>query len=251
MRFLFRSLAAMVVTSLLTACGPTYFLSMHPSEGSGMWADGSETARQLHDSVDVRLGFVRYEVGRMVFEADLRNNTQRPLTIGPTDFSFQPIATQPVASTAAAPYMPSRLSAFDPEPQIQGLTSQIAQESEAATKVTTAEVLTSLGHVVENLASLKKTETKEQIAARESNQQSENDYYTRQRLEAAAAADQHRAQLDELQHQSLRRNTVEPGQRVRGYVYFPRVDLADVIRVSAPGLAAGTTLDFTQTRTKQ
>lgn len=251
MRFIFRSLTAIAVTSLLTACGPTYFLSMHPSEGSGVWADGSETARQLHDSVDVRISFVRYEVGRMVFEADLRNTTRRPLTVGPTDFYFQPVATQPVASTAPALYMPSRLSAFDPEPRIQGLTSQVAQESEAATKVSTNEVLTNLSHVVEDLASLKKTETKEQIAARETKQQSENNYYTRQRLEAAAAADQHRAQLDELQHQSLRRNTLEPGQRVRGYVYFPRVDLADVIRVSAPGLAAGTTLDFTQTRTKQ
>ena len=248
MRFFTRTLAALAVASALTACGPSYFLTMHPRTGSGMWADGFETARQLHDSVDVRLSFVRYEADRMVFEVDFHNNTRRPLTVGPTDFSFQPVATQPVASTAAAPSLPSRLSAVDPEPHIQGLTSQVAQESETATKVTTNEVLTSLSHAVEDLAALKKKETKEQVQAREVRQQSENDTFTRQRLEAAAAADQHRAQLDELRHQSLRRNTLEPGQRLRGYVYFPRVDLADVIRVSAPGLADGTTLDFTQTR---
>ncbi len=224
-------------------------LTMRPSKGSGLWADGSETARQQHDSVDVRISFVRYEMSKMVFDVDFRNNTSRALSVGPTDFYIQPLVTQPVASTVATPYMPGRMTAFDPEVQIQELASRVAEESAAATHVGTNEVLTSLSHVVDDLASLKKKETKEQERARETKQKEENDYFTQQRLEAAAAADQHRAQLEELRSGALRHNTVEPGQRLRGYVAFPRVDKADLIRISAPGMAGGTTLDFIQIRT--
>lgn len=251
MRFLLKTMAALVCAAALPACGPSYYLAMHPSNGSGTWADGAEIARQQHDSLDVRLSFARYEAGQLVFEAELRNGSARALTVGPTDFYVQPVATQPVASAAPAPALPSRLTAFDPEPRLQGLQRQVEHEAGDATRVTTAEVLTDLSHMAENVAAIKKKETKDEINARETKHQRENDYFTRQRLEAAAAAGQHRAQLEELRTQALRRATVEPGRTLRGYVYFPRIDLADVIRVSAPGLVPGTTLDFTQTRSLQ
>ncbi|GAA4034011.1 hypothetical protein GCM10022409_17890 [Hymenobacter glaciei] len=244
-------LASLTLAAALPACGPSYFLTMHPSSGSGTWANGAEIARQQHDSLEVRLSFVRYEASRLIFEAELRNRSGHDFTVSPTDFYLQPVATQPVASTAPAPVLPGRLTAFDPEPNIQELRQRIEVESAEATKVSAAEVLTSLSHTVENVAAIKKKETKEQISARENRQQNENASFDSQRLRAAAAAEQHRAQLGELEGQALRRTTLETGRAVRGYVYFPRADMADVIRVSAPGLAPGTTLDFTQTRTQQ
>ncbi len=251
MRFPARLIAALAFAAALTSCGPSYFLTMRPVRGSGVWSDGSETVHEQQDSVDVRINFIRYDADRLVFDVDFRNISRRALTVGPTDFYFQPVATQPVASTVAASQLPGRLAAFDPEPQIQNLTRRVAEESAAATHVSGGELLTGLSHVVEDLASIKKKETKEQEEAREARQNDENAYYTRQRLEAAAAADQHRAQLEELRSQALRRNTVDPGQRLRGYVFFPRLDQADLLRISAPGLREGTTLDFTQLRARQ
>lgn len=251
MRFLLKTAAALAVLGSLPGCGPSYFLTMNPRSGAGTWVGGAEIARQQHDSLEIRLSFVRYEATRLVFEADMRNNSRRLLTVAPTDFYLQPVVTQPVASTAAVYPLPGRLMAFDPEPGIQELQLQVEAESDAATHTSTAEVLTRLSHTVDNVAAVKKKETKDQIGAREAKQQRDNDYYTRQRLEAATAAEQHRAQLDALRTHALRRTTVELGQAVRGYVYFPRADQADVVRVSAPGLAPGTTLDFTQTRRPQ
>jgi hypothetical protein len=244
-------LAALTLAAALPGCGPSYFLSMHPSSGSGTWVDGAEIARQQHDSVEVRLSFVRYEANRLVFDAELRNRSGREFTAGPTDFFVQPVATQPVASTATAPALPGRFVAYDPEPTIQALHQRIDTEAAAATNVSLNEVLTHLGHTVEDVATLKKKETKEQIAAREARHRDENATFDTQRLRAAAAAEQHRAELAELQQFALRRTTIESGHKVRGYVYFARVDLADLLRISAPGLAPGTTLDFTQTRTLQ
>lgn len=251
MRSVRNLVAAVTLAAALPACGPSYFLTMHPSSGSGTWVDGAEIARQQHDSLEVRLSFVRYEGSRLVFEAELRNRSGRDFTVSPTDFYVQPVATQPVASTAAAPALPGRLTAFDPEPSIQELHQRIETEAAEATKVSTAEVLTSLSHTVENVAAIKKKETREQVNARENRQQNENASFDSQRLRAAVAAEQHRAQLAELQGQALRRTTIETGRAVHGYVYFPRADMADIIRVSAPGLAPGTTLDFAQTRTQQ
>ena len=250
MRSVRKLVAALTLAVALPACGPSYFLTMHPSSGSGTWANGAEIARQQHDSLEVRLSFVRYEASRLVFEAELRNRSGRDFTVSPTDFYVQPVATQPVASTAAAA-LPGRLPAFDPEPSIQELHQRIEAEAAEATKVSTAEVLTGLSHTVENVAAIKKKETREQVNARENRQQNENASFDSQRLRAAAAAEQHRAQLAELQGQALRRTTIETGRAVHGYVYFPRADMADIIRVSAPGLAPGTTLDFAQTRTRQ
>ncbi|MBD2769979.1 hypothetical protein IC235_18995 [Hymenobacter sp. BT664] len=243
----FLSCALSLGAAALTACAPSYMLTMRPSKGTGLWADGAEAAHRQNDSLEVQVSFVRYEEDKMVFAMDFHNKTRRPWVVGPKDFYLQPVLTQPVASRAVS-YLPAGLAAFDPEVQIQALTSRVSEESKAATNVGTNELLTSLSHGVENLAALKKKETKEQEQARETKHQNENNYYTRQRLEAAAAADQHRAQLEELRSTYLRRNTVEPGQRIRGYVSFPRADIADLIRVSAPGLAEGTTLDFIQTR---
>lgn len=244
-------LAALALVATLPGCGPSYFLAMHPSNGSGTWVDGAEVARQQHDSVEVRLTFVRYEASRLVFDAEVRNRSGREFTVSPTDFFVQPVATQPVASTAAAPALPGRFAAYDPEPTIQELHQRIETEAAAATNVSLNEVLTHLSHTVEEVATLKKKETKEQTNAREARHRDENAAFDSERLRAAAAAEQHRAELAELQQLALRRTTIEPGHKMRGYVYFARVDLADLFRVSAPGLAPGTTLDFTQTRTLQ
>ena len=243
----FRNLTAVLtLAAVLPACGPAYFLAMHPSAGSGTWVNGAEITRQQHDSLEVRLSFVRYEATRLVFEADVRNLSRHDFTVNPSEFSAQSVATQPVASSGSASPLPSRRAAFDPEPAIQQLQQRVETEAAAATKVSFAEVLTGLSHTVENVASIKQTETKEQIAARETRHRNENGAYDRERLQAAAAAEQHRAELAELRTYALRRTTVAPGHAVRGYVYFPRADWADVIRVAAPGLAPGTTLDFTQ-----
>ena len=249
MRTFRKLVAVLALAAALPACGPSYFMAMQPSNGSGTWVDGAETTHQQHDGLEVRLSFVRYETNRLVFEADMRNRSGHDFTVNPTEFYAQPIVTQPVASTATAADLPGRQPASDPE--LQQLQQRIETEAAAATKVSFGEVLTSVSQAVENIKAVDKKETREQIAARETRQLNENSAYDRERLQAAAAAEQHRAELAELRTHALRRTTVEAGQAVRGYVYFPRTDWADAIRVTAPGLAPGTTLDFTQTRTPQ
>ncbi|QJX45414.1 hypothetical protein HMJ29_00070 [Hymenobacter taeanensis] len=224
---------------------------MKPATGTGQWSDGHETSLAFEDSVEVHMGFVRYEGTELVFEAEVRNTSQRPVLVAPAEFYYQPVATQPVASASQGPTFPGRVAALDPEPRLQQLAQRLSYESEQATKVSFGEVLTSVSHLTENVTSIKKKETNKEIDERAARQQSERNYYTNQRLEHAAAAEQLRGKQQELDQNALRKNTLLPGQRVRGYVYFPRTDMADLLRLVVPLNERPLTFDFNQYRVKQ
>ncbi|QNE38737.1 hypothetical protein F1C16_03790 [Hymenobacter sp. NBH84] len=244
-------LSVFMLGGFLSACGPSYFLTMKPTAADTIWYEGREMMLQEQDSMLVQMSFVRYEGRELVFEAVVENGSSQPILVAPEQFYYQPVVTQ-AATAGTATNVPGRVAAIDPEQRMQQLETQLAYESKEATKVSFGELLTTLSHITENVASIKKEETEKEIDEREERQQSERDYYTNHRIDHSIAADQVRYTKEEVEQRLLRKNTLPPGQYIRGYVYFPRTDAADVIRVVVPvNEQQPATFDFTQDRTKQ
>lgn len=223
-RLLLRALPAL----LLASCAPRYYLSLKPARPTNLFVEGREQAQAFGaDSVEVRLIFVGLEPTRLVFEAVYRNPTRRGqrLVVAPTAFACLPSHPETAAAAGAAPrpVLPAQpVAAFDPEPEIAQLQATAARE---AAKVRRFDRLSAAGFggLVVDVPKIR---------------------------HAIAADGLHRRALI-LQEYALRQVTLEPGQQVRGLLYFPRFDAADAVRVLAPAPGGALPLDFVQTHTRR
>lgn len=230
---LIRLVLPAVVAASLTACTATSFLSLTPTRPDGPWVNGHPTSLAQHpDSVQVRVGFIRYEPTKLVFETEISNYSDRPIQIAPETFYYLMLPTDSVAEKQLAKgIFESRVPALDPEVQLQQLAAKLDKQAAKATNVSWFEILTSASHIAEDVASIKKKETAEQVAERDYRHQSNDAFFDDQREQHAQQADQLYSQQVSMEATVLRKTTLEPGQRVTGQVYFPRRDYAQRLRL--------------------
>ncbi|MBD2720651.1 MULTISPECIES: hypothetical protein [Hymenobacter] len=274
-----RPLRWLALVGLATACAPTYQLGLKPVKSTGLFAEGREQAQAVADSVEVRLSFVCYEANRVVFEAEYRNPTRRSLVVDPAAFQYEanrlpapaaePKAKRPkplpgaevTAAVAAAsmslplpPLPPQAVAAFDPEPEISALKAKADKEAEKASRFDWLGLGLAAASLATDVASIGKRETAAQYQNRVAIHDAAVAYNvisSATKIEHAVAAEvlQQRAAL--LQDYALRKVTLEPGQQVRGYLYFPRYDAADGFVLKAPVGSTVVPLEFAQVRTRQ
>ncbi len=232
------------LSTCLTGCASTSFLTMTPVQSNGPRVNGRPTSLSYHpDSVEVRLGFVCYEPTELVFEVEIGNDSRRALLITPETFFYAPVDTG--AATTSSARLP-RVAALDPEVRLKQLATRLSQEAAKAEKVSWLEILTSVTNVAENVASIKKKETEAQVAEREERHQSTEASFDYQREQHAQRADNLYSQHRNMQLVALRKTRLAPGEYVRGYVYFPRTDAARRLRVVVFFDERPVAFDFTQ-----
>ena len=269
----------LAVLGLLTACAPTYQLGLKPTRASGLFAEGREQAQGQADSVEVRLSFVCYEPTRVVFEAEYRNPTRHALVIDPAAFQYEAsrlpapaydfkgrrpkplLGTEVTAAVAAAsqwltlpPLPPKPVAAFDPEPEITALHARAKSEAAKAARVDWFGVALSVASLATDVASIGKRETAVQYQSRITIRDAAFAYSSvsaATKIEHAVTADVLQQRAAQLQEYALRKVTLEPGQQVRGYLYFPRYDAADALVVQAPVGSRVVPLEFAQVRRRR
>jgi len=276
-----RSLQVLAVAGLATACAPTYQLALKPARATNLFVEGREQAQAVADSVEVRLSFVCYEPTRVVFEAEYRNPTRHALVVEPAAFRYEatrlpapaavpgvkPRRPKPLpgaevtAWTAAAsaslplPALPPRpVAAFDPEPEITALHDRAESEAAKAARIDWFGVALGVASLATDVASLGKRDTQSQYQSRAALHEAAMTYSAvsaATKIEHAVAAEVMQQRAANLQEYALRKVTLEPGQQVRGYLYFPRYDAADGLVVRAPVGHTGVPLEFTQVRKRQ
>ena len=267
------------VLGLFTGCAPTYQLGLKPARATGYFVEGREQAQALTDSVEVRLSFVCYEPTRVVFEAEYRNPTHSTLVVDPAAFRYEarrqpapavdakarrpkPLpGTEVTAAVAAAsqalplpPLPPRPVAAFDPEPEITMLRASAGKEAAKAARYDWFGTALSVTSLVSDVASINKRETVGQYqnrAAIHAAAVTYNVVSAATKMEHALAADVLQQRAAQLQQYALRKVTLEPGQQVRGYLYFPRYDAADALVVKAPVGRRVVPLEFAQVRRRQ
>ncbi|MBH8556549.1 hypothetical protein [Hymenobacter negativus] len=277
--FYVRSFRWLALAGLATACAPTYQLGMKPTRATGFFVEGREQAQAVADSVEVRLSFVCYEPTRVVFEAEYRNPTRHALVVDPAAFQYEasrradagfdfkgrrpkPLpGTEVSAAVAAAsqwlalpPLPPKPVSAFDPEPEIAALHNQAENEAAKAARIDWFGIALSAASLATDVASIGKRETVAQYQSRASIRDAAFAYNVvsaANKVEHAVTADVLQQRAAMLQDYALRKVTLEPGQQVRGYLYFPRYDAADGLVVKAPIGGSMVPLEFAQVRRRQ
>ncbi len=277
--FYVRSLPLLALVGLATACAPTYQLGLKPAQPTNLFVEGREQAQATADSVEVRLSFVCYEAGRVVFEAEYRNPTTHALVVDPAAFQYEvsrrsapaydfkgrrpkPLpGTEVTAAVAAAsqavllPPLPAKpVKAFDPEPEITALRDRAEREAAKAARIDWFGIILSAASLATDVASIGKRETPAQYQSRASIRDAAITYNVvsaANKVEHAIAADVLQQRAAQLQEYALRKVTLEPGQQVRGYLYFPRYDAADALVVKAPVGSRVVPLEFAQVRKRQ
>ena len=270
-----------LISMAATACAPTYQLGLKPARPSGLFTEGREQAQAQADSVEVRLSFVCFEPTRLVFEAEYRNPTRRPLVVDPTAFQFEPsrqplpaaapgqkyhrpkplpgtevsAAVAAASQTLALPPLPARpVAAIDPEPEITYLRATADQEADKASRFDWLGLALTITSVAVDVSSIGKRETVSQYQSRAAIQDLAFAYNVASaatKAEHAISADVLQQRAAHLQEYALRKVTLEPGQQVRGYLYFPRYDAADALVVQAPVGSRVVPLEFAQVRRRQ
>ena len=277
--FYMRSWPLVAVLGLFTACAPTYQLGLKPAQSTNLFVEGREQAQATADSVEVRLSFVCYEPTRVVFEAEYRNPTTHALVVDPAAFQYEasrrpappydfkgrrpkPLpGTEVTAAVAAAsaslplpPLPPQPVAAFDPEPEITALRAKADTEADKAARFDWLGLVLSAASLATDVASIGKRETAAQYQTRSALNDvavTYNVISAATKIEHAVAAEVLQQRAAQLQNFALRKVTLEPGQQVRGYLYFPRYDAADGLVVRAPVGSSIAPLEFTQTRVRR
>ena len=272
----------LVVALLAAGCAPTYHTSLAPARAISLFVEGREQARAFGaDSVEVRLNFVCFEGPRMVFEAVYRNPSRQAIVVAPSEFAYRPArsssapparkAPRPVplpgaqvsAATVAAswrqplPPLPlNPIMAFDPESEIETLRAQAARAEAKANRIDWLGVALAVTSVTVEVASV--TDGKPDTPAKAESRAEFHDAVaayqvasTANKIGHAIAAETMQLRALNLQDYALRKVTLEPGQQVRGYLYFPRYPTADTVRILAPVPGGRLPLDFVQTHTRQ
>ncbi len=274
-----RPLRWLALAGLATACAPTYQLGLKPAQATNLFVEGREQALATADSVEVRLSFICYEANRVVFEAEYRNPTRHALVVDPAAFqyeasrqpapAFDPRARRPkpqlgaevTAAVAAAsmalplpPLPPKAVAAFDPEPEITALHDKAESEAHKAARIDWLGLALTATSLVSDVAAIGKRETVGQFQSREAIRDvavTYNVISAANKMEHAVASDVLRQRAAMLQEYALRKVTLEPGQQVRGYLYFPRYDAADALTVKAPVGSQVVPLEFAQVRRRR
>jgi hypothetical protein len=218
---------------LLSACGASTFLAVEPARSNGPWVNGHPTSVVSHpDSVYVRASFIRADEHELVFEVAFLNYADTPVRIAPETFCYIALPDTLADSTCVpAPFFEARRLAADPEVRLSQLQAKLKEQERKADNVSWFEILTSVASLAEDVSSIKKKETDQQVAERETRHQNNQAYFDNQRLDHAEQADHLYTQATALEAVVLRKTTLAPGQGLRGQVFFPRMDEARKLRL--------------------
>ncbi|MBC6698365.1 hypothetical protein [Hymenobacter sp. BT190] len=258
-------LTTLSLSAVLASCGSSAFLTMQPVKPNGPSVGGSPTSRIYHsDSVEVQLGFVRYEKDELVFEVEIGNDAHGPVEILPESFYYVPnyrltdtatTAQLPdtavvAAATGLAPTAPAlpltRVMALSPELKLQQLTNRLNKQASKAEGGSWLEILSSVANITEDISAIKKTETAEQIAEREQRHADNEAHFEAQRESHAQNADELYGRKQHMESVILRKTVLQPNEYVLGQVHFPRTDAARQLRVVLFFNARPVVFDFTQ-----
>jgi hypothetical protein len=220
---------------LLTACAPSYYLTVQPAEPAGKDQNGRQALFAALDSVETVVSFSHQRDQQVLFDVEVRNGSGRPILVDPAQFYYEPAVSQAVASTTAGVgFLLARVPAVDPELQLQKLSGQLATEDRKATGTSGWEWLTIVSDVTADLTASKRKETPKQEYERKLQYDRDMRSYDYSRAQHAETADRTALEADLWQHKMLRRYELQPGELMRGYVVFPALDQSVQLRLGLP-----------------
>lgn len=222
----------------LSGCAPTLTTTrLEPVSGAVTTIDGRPVTRAEANGVAVVASFEREELEYVVLDVEVKNNTDQPIDVNPTDFRF--VALGPAQDTLTDPARPgavSSRSAADPSYEAGRMSLKRKQEEQRLKRAKVINTILLVAAVASDVSSSSKNQSYREFA---NNRNAHNFAY--QAIGVKRAVDygnfanrMQRYDYEEYRWRelALKTNTVAPGSSVRGFVYLPRVAGANFIGIT-------------------
>jgi len=227
-----------LVAGLLTGCAPTPMTyRLQPTSGEITTIDGRSVTKAERDGVAVVASFEREDMEYVALDIEVKNRTDHPIDVNPSDFHFVALgaardtltdpadASHPLARTAANPaYEAGRM----------GL-----KRKQEESRLKRAKVLNTILLVAAVASDVSTSGNNRSYGEWASKRVSHNFAY--QAISAKRAIDygtfanrMQRYDYEEYRWRelALKANTLAPGESVRGFVYLPKVQHANYVALN-------------------
>lgn len=236
--FHFRTIAlAGLMAATLAGCAPTITTTqLSPVSGDVATLDGRAVTRAEANGVAVVASFEREDLDYTVLDIEVKNNTDQPIEVDPTDFRF--VALGPAQDTLADFSRPGQAMrvAANPTYEAGRMGLKRKQEEKRLKRAKIFNTILLLAAVASDVSSSSNNRSFQEYA---NNRVAHNFAY--QAIGVKRAVDygtfanrMQRYDYEEYRWRelSLKTNSVSPGESVRGFVYLPRVSKASYLAIT-------------------
>ncbi|HEX9652460.1 MAG TPA: hypothetical protein VGA99_02015 [bacterium] len=215
----FAVLSSIFLTSCYVSPPPVYQLS--PVPDSGIWWSGKQYAADSTNGISTFVAYQRSDRHHLIFEVEFTNQSEEQVLVSPEDFYYLPL--QSAEDTVSQ----REVHALNPETELLEIDKSLSREHASYATHTAIDLTVSLLDLVLAIVSPDDAASYEERLAWEVNRA---DY---QQLHQARVSEL-KGLREEWEFETLRKTTMNPGEQIRGRVYFPITKQAQFIELVLP-----------------
>lgn len=230
----------MALGALLTACGPSYYLTVQPTDLEGQAKNAPQTLLAEVEGVEMELTFSHFRIKDLAFKAEIRNGSTEPVLVDPAQFYYLSGVAPAANAKAEKATSRTRVKAYDPEAEQQPLTTRLSMQEGVVMGVSELEWLLVMASASKEAMAKARIQTKQIKSKGQENTEPQLPGPVQEQV----AGDKIAEELELWQGKLLRKYTLQPGELIRGYVVFPKLKQKTMMRVTAPVGPHVFTFDF-------
>lgn len=229
--FLFVNAISVVglVAGLLTGCAPTLMTyRLQPTSGDITTIEGRSVTKAEQDGMAVVASFEREDMEYVVLDIEVKNRTDHPIDVNPSDFHFVALgAAKDTLTDPADASRPLARTAANPAYEAGRLTLKRKQEESRLKRAKVLNTILLVAAVASDVSTSGNNRTYSEWARKRVSHD-----FAYQAIAAKRAIDHgtfanrmQRYDYEEYRWRelTLKANTLAPGESVRGFVYLPKV----------------------------
>lgn len=229
-----------VVSALgLSGCASSKYLQLTPVTGDVAHVEGRMVTKAEVDSLVVVASFEREDMEYLAMDIEIKNKSSRPVRVDPVNFRYVALtASEDTLRESHNPALVVARTAADPTAEGERVKSKVAREER---RLKTARIINTVLLVATVASDISSSTRRQSVESRFQNRVAHNNAY--QLIQAKRVID-HGVFADRMQQYgfetyrwselALQRTYIEPGESVRGFVYLPKANAAQFIRLNYP-----------------
>ncbi len=230
----FKSSLYMFFLGSMFSCSTTSVMRLRPVEQESVFDGGKQIVKQEKDGIKIVASYDGFFEKYMVFDVEVFNNTNQPMTISPKDFTFIPLDENKQNLVSADGKYLYSYQGIEPQQQINYVQQEIANQEAKIKRARIVNTFLFVGGIVAVIAS--------------SGRHSESAWRTAQVAETVVQVAQvkriidhtnYYSKMDQLNREgqvwsqdNFRTSTLQPGQSMRGGVFLEANPRAKFVQIS-------------------
>ncbi|GAB3570244.1 hypothetical protein GCM10027578_26220 [Spirosoma luteolum] len=230
---------ALAFATLLTGCAPTVAptYQLEPVSGAVTTIDGRPVTRVDDRGVGVVASFEREDLSFVVFDVEVKNQTERPIDVDPADFRFAALGVdQDTLSDPADNNRPFIHEIANPAYELGRVAFNRKLEEKRLKRARVFNTIALVAVIASDVATSNNSRTYgEYVTKRITHDVAYQAIAAKRVIDQGTFANRmQRYDYEEYRWNqlALKRNTLQPGESVRGMVYIPKVPTAHYLNLA-------------------